>query len=489
MENFRMYRDKIVYKDGWFIYIQEDGNNSVLTRQAAHKVEEDYYYSQAMMDINRGGIDPAIAFPNRGFGRKEGYDYIFTAPYETDKLGESGTDQQVLETLIIPDKVEDIDITCISSESFANMDMLKEVILPESIHIIEKGAFQNCHSLQEVHMPSGNVVIQENAFSGTMALETDCYHVSYIGNTLIKADISLQDEYEIKDGTVSISDEAFAKCEKLIKIVIPDSVEIIGIRAFSECRALKEVIMPKHLMQLGCGAFHKCYSLSAVNIPEGIQRLDRGVFQDCTALREIHLPTSITSIGFDTFTNSGIMGMYESGEANALYIDNWLICYKESFEGKLSIRPGTIGLADSFEWDNREVSEIEIPDSVRYLGMGCFQQCHNITHIELPEGIEKIGNSAFRGCEKVKTIVFPRTLQKLDIWNVMDCESIEKVTFLNPDTEIIWPAIVNRRDEKVITVVGYRNSTVQKYCEKYGEKFHLKFKPLLLTFTGKSPIL
>lgn len=482
MEKFKLYRDKIVYKDGWFLYIREDGNNSVLTRQAAHMVEEEYYYSQAMMDVNRGGIDPAIAFSNRGFGRREGYDYIFTAPYETDKLGERETDQQIMETLIIPDKVGDIDITCISSESFANMDMLKEVILPESIHMIERGAFQNCHFLQKVHMPSGNVVIQENAFSGTMALETDCYHVSYLGNILIKADTSLQDEYEIQEGTVSISDEAFAKCEKLTKIVIPDSVEIIGMHAFSECRALKEVIMPEHLMLLGCGAFRKCHSLTAVNIPEGIRRLDRGVFQDCTALQEIHLPTSIVSIGFDTFINSGIMRMYETGKANTLYIDSWLICYKESFEGKLSIRPGTIGLADSYNWNNREASEIEIPDSVRYLGMRCFQQCHNLTHIELPEGIEKIGNSAFRGCDKLKKIVFPRSLQKLDIWNIMDCESIEKVTFLNPDTEIICPAIVNRRDEKVVTVVGYRNSTAQRYCEKYGEKFHLKFKSIMKRF-------
>ena len=42
-------------------------------------------------------------------------------------------------------------------------------------------------------------------------------------------------EYHIIDGTKIICDEAFSGCSHISKIIIPDSVEIIGSWAFANC--------------------------------------------------------------------------------------------------------------------------------------------------------------------------------------------------------------------------------------------------------------
>lgn len=479
MKEFDIYQDKIIYKDGWFVYIRENGQNSVLTRQAAHKVEEDYLRYQAEMDVNRGGMNPNTAYRMRGFSKKKDYQYIFTALYETDKLADSRSDQQFSETLTIPEKIGDVEINCVSSASFAGISSLREVILPESIRRIESDAFKDCRHLQKVHLPSEGVSILENAFDGTMALETDSHKVSYLDTTLIKADACLQGEYCVREGTVSISDKAFSKCEKLTKIIIPNSVKIIGAGAFYECSSLCEVTLPEHLIRLGDSAFYKCCALTSVCIPEGIHRLERGTFQDCTELSEVHLPHFLRAVSFDSLENTAVVNKFKEEKNPALYIDDWLICYKKDFTGELHIKPGTIGIADSYiGMGYRELSRIEIPAGIRHLGMGSFEGCHNITRIELPEGIENVGKSALRRCSSLKAVVFPKSLKTLDIWNIMNCDAIEEVTFLNPETEITWPAITGRDDKQRIVIAGHHHSTAQRYCEQYGEKYHLEFKLL-----------
>ena len=66
---------------------------------------------------------------------------------------------------------------------------------------------------------------------------TDEFDVKYSkdGRKLLKAPKGLDGTYSIKEGTKIICDMAFADCESLADIVIPDGVTSIGKRAFSGC--------------------------------------------------------------------------------------------------------------------------------------------------------------------------------------------------------------------------------------------------------------
>lgn len=325
------------------------------------------------------------------------------------------------------------------------------------------------------------IIIHHTCFSIYNRVKTsDDNDVLYLGKQLITADKSITGVFEIKESTLSIADCAFKDCMNLEKIILPDSVQTIGNSAFSGCIGLKEIAMPQKLMALGAGAFLGCSLLKNIIVPEGVSRLERGVFKDCSSLTEIALPDTLHSISFDCFQNTEIMNEFQYRKEKTLYVGKWLICYRSDFEGELRIREGTVGIADrtgtAFDTPRKNLSSVIIPESMKYLGMDSFCNCTGLETVHLPEGIISLGQDAFRKCTSLKNIVVPKSVQNIEQWAFMDCESIESITFLNPQTKIVWPAITNRKDNRWIKIIADSHSEAEEYCRKYGEKYFLQFK-------------
>ena len=60
---------------------------------------------------------------------------------------------------------------------------------------------------------------------------------------------------------ISIGKEAFAFCDPLTSITIPNSVKSIGWKAFLDCEPLKEICIPNSVTTIGRHAFDGCDSL------------------------------------------------------------------------------------------------------------------------------------------------------------------------------------------------------------------------------------
>lgn len=60
-----------------------------------------------------------------------------------------------------------------------------------------------------------------------------------------------------------------------------------------------------------------------------------------------------------------------------------------------------------------KLQEINIPSSVKSIGIEAFQQCYSLKKIELPNGLETIEKDAFWHCDSLEQIVFPATLKML----------------------------------------------------------------------------
>lgn len=144
-----------------------------------------------------------------------------------------------LTSIAIPNSV-----TSIGSYVFYVCSSLESVSIPNSVTSIDEGAFKDCTSLTSITIPDSVTSIGQDAFYNTgYHKNSDNWEndVLYIGNHLIKANISLSGSYEIKAGIVTISDNAFYYCTSLTSITIPDSVTSIGKDAFYNCTNLKTV--------------------------------------------------------------------------------------------------------------------------------------------------------------------------------------------------------------------------------------------------------
>lgn len=109
-------------------------------------------------------------------------------------------------------------------------------------------------------------------------------------------DCSQLNRVEFKAGLESLGNGAFANCQALTEVIMPDC-RAIGKDAFYNCTALRNIDMPSGtLTHLGDCAFEGCTSLESINFhrpggePVPLQKIGNHTFWGCTALASMEFP-------------------------------------------------------------------------------------------------------------------------------------------------------------------------------------------------------
>ena len=156
--------------------------------------------------------------------------------------------------------------------------------------------------------------------TGYTGAEKECAIPSHIDGYLVAA----------------IGPSAFAGCQYLQRITIPNSVAIIGSSAFKACGRLVSVTLAEGLKEIGYGAFYQCGSLSQVLIPEGTESIGSWAFASCVSLTSVNVPDSITRIGPNAFDCCTGLTIY-SGENTAA--EKYALDKKIPFVSRASLLP------------------------------------------------------------------------------------------------------------------------------------------------------
>ena len=118
---------------------------------------------------------------------------------------------------------------------------------------------------------------------------------------LLKAPSELKGKYSIRKGVNVIGNMAFAFCNSLTIINIPNSVTTIGNSAFLDCVSLTNINIPNSVTTIGDGTFDGCVSLTNINIPNSVTTIGNWAFGKCKSLINIIIPNSVTTIGYSAF--------------------------------------------------------------------------------------------------------------------------------------------------------------------------------------------
>lgn len=106
-----------------------------------------------------------------------------------------------------------------------------------------------------------------------------------------------------------------------------------------------------------------------------------------------------------------------------------------SVPDEIDDRPVT-GIADSAFKAVTALDEIDIPDSIEYIGNFAFYGCTGITEITIPDTVNTIGKGAFQCCAMLTKITLPATLKVIDDYTFFDCKSLAQIALPETLTDI-----------------------------------------------------
>ena len=392
-----------------------------------------------------------------------------------------GKDEEVIN---IPNKFGENNkytVTGIDRGAFYGYSNIKRLTISDSIKAIGPNAFDKCtnlthiyckvinpdslspaniiqNSMMTLYVPQGSVTSYKdntnwknkfkNRIYGGEMQRVEKNHIIYIcasetkQATLYLATVTAIENGEVTvpatfddNGTYTITgidNRAFMGLSDLSKVVISDSVRVIGPDAFRNCSKLRTVELGDSLNAIMSKAFDGCSSL--VNVFCKTKKpfeIDNNVFsnkakatlyifnprfrgnlgwdfsdvQDCEEVKEFTADNGLTYVGWKKENDYSISDIsssvpYGGHNYNVIAIGESAYNGIKSVE-TITIQPGIKKIETNAFKNCTGLSSITLPSDLTAIGANSFENCTGLKLITLPSTLTSIGNNAFKGCSNL----------------------------------------------------------------------------------------
>lgn len=182
--------------------------------------------------------------------------------------------------------------------------------------------------------------------------------------------------YEDNDGCIySQSGKYLIKCKNrdIQEKIIPEGVRQIMQNAFDGCEKLSKVMLSQSLEVIGGCAFAKCCNLKTIIIPQKVESIQQGVF-----------------------AMSGVKNVVSESEKIKVINDCLIDTKTQTLLHFLS-----------------DEDSVQIPNGIRIIGAYAFYTS-NVKSVVFPEGVVEISNEVFSPfSHKLNEMTFPSTLDRI----------------------------------------------------------------------------
>ena len=334
-------------------------------------------------------------------------------PKSVDNLGEytfaSGCSS--LKEIIILDGT-----TTIGDAAFANCSSIENIIIPDSVIWIGSRAFAGCSSLTEITIPQNVINLGTRAFDGCTSLKTVFFNAiamndlpapdeswgvfNNAGTNTNGMKVIVGENVTVIPAYLFATRYYFATRPNLVSVEFVDSssCERIGVSAFEYCDNLVAFTIPDSVLYIGRSAFAGCSSLTEITIPQNVKDIQSGAFSQCGNLEIVYFNACDMNdlegiFGASGKSGSGIKVIVGS---NVTHLPDYLFSHK--YAGSSSL--------------NLTIVEFSDESMCTEIGDWAFYDCDNLTSIELPNGITYIGEGALKKCKKLTNIIFKGTMSE-----------------------------------------------------------------------------
>lgn len=356
-------------------------------------------------------------------------------PSKLESLGAGAFADTCIQTITIPETV-----TTVSSSLFDDCDKLTSVTFKGAITDIGAKAFYSCEALETVTFEKG--------FSGEIKSEAFAY-------------CEILKEIAIPEGVTRINDSAFTGCKGLTSITLPESLQSIWSSAFSET-GIVSVTIPKAVEYMGSHVFSSCDALKNITMyTETVENL-KGVLGGGTAMEYVHIigDAPQTEDAIIRSQNDLFVIYYDEGTSGWVpptWKDNLIEIWGKEDLSKTGtcgegltwlLKDGTLTISGTGAMDDYSIGtapwyiysarihNVVIESGVESLGSHAFYKLYKLESVTIPGSVKTIGSNCFWDCTKLKEVDIPEGVESIGDNAFWWCSALTSVTMADSVTSI-----------------------------------------------------
>lgn len=322
-----------------------------------------------------------------------------------------------LESINLSDNFKDFSYYKFSFKGCCN---LRNLTLPKSM-VCSYLALTDCAKLEKIEVPASVAKIDITGCTSLKEIEVDAEnkHLKVV-NGLIICDNCVIDtmmnvkEAVIPEGVSGIGIAAFADKPNLISVSIPASVEEVKYNAFCNSLNLKEIKVAENsehfvvkdgmLMSKDETVLHYCLVRGGdIKVPATIEEVKGGTFSACENAK-IVMPQKFDDYGSHDIFNGArncTIGICDTASS----ICNTVFAHAKHLTVEITHAARSKSLKRDYRFHN--VKSVKLQAPLTNIHNEAFFNCREMTELELPDTLKEIGRLAFQNCSSLETLVIP----------------------------------------------------------------------------------
>ena len=356
-----------------------------------------------------------------------------------------------------------------TKQTFIRSHTLQSIPEPERLYAIFDGWYYDPQCTDEYNLYSDKFVSDLTLYANWVN-EEDGIPYTYV---------------ELPDGTIEI--RSYTGHRRYL--TIPDYIDgkvvsSIGVGAFEGETRIREINLPKYLVRIRDNAFAGCNNLLNIKIPDTVTEISVKAFYDdvrlsyvafgegsaltkiepyafggCSKLTRFELPASLTDVNGTAFFGTTSMTAFTVAKGSKTFTardgvlmnigEDAVICYPAGLYGEYKV-PDSVSMIGVCAFACSKITQIDlnkteyigssafmysslesliIPDGVKLLGDKAFASCYRLRAVKLGAGLTNISSEAFSGCSALPEIEIPANIVSIGGGAFFGTDSMTKVTF------------------------------------------------------------